>query len=234
MPFPRPTTALTVFALLIGGTALAVAAPAGASDHTVAPGETLSGIAERYCTSVRDLAARNGVDDPHTILAGARLDVGDACGSTVSAAGAVVSHEAEIGSHRYLVATHQAAADEFDVPGDLRMALTFTESRWRSDRVSAAGAVGVGQILPATASWLRGLMDEPDLDESEPVDNVRMSARLLRFLLDRTADDDGPRPRVALAAYFQGIGDVLRNGVDRGGDHYADVVLEHRGWFADL
>jgi hypothetical protein len=57
-----------------------------------------------------------------------------------------------------------------------------------------------------------------------------MSARLLRFLLDRTDD----RTRLALAAYFQGIGDVLRNGVDAGGDHYADVVIERRQWFAGL
>ena len=114
------------------------------------------------------------------------------------------------------------------------MALTFTESRWRSDRVSRSGAVGIGQLLPATAGWLRDLMGEPDLDEAEPVDNVRMSARLLRFLLDRTASSAGDRPRVALAAYFQGIGDVLRNGIDSGGDYYADVVLDRRPWFADL
>jgi hypothetical protein len=77
-------------------------------------------------------------------------------------------------------------------------------------------------------------MGEPDLDEGEPVDNVRMSARLLRFLLDRTASSAGDRPRLALAAYFQGIGDVLRNGIDVGGDYYADVVMDRRTWFADL
>jgi hypothetical protein len=42
------------------------------------------------------------------------------------------------------------------------------------------------------------------------------------------------RSRVALAAYFQGIGDVRRNGVDAGGAHYADVVLARRAWFAGL
>jgi hypothetical protein len=231
---PRTPTWLTAAALT-----LAVGAPAaGALEHTVAAGETLTAIAARYCASVREVADRNGVDDPHLIVVGARLDVVDRCGAGRSGAGqsdaAVTAvtgaSEREIATHLDLVPTLRAAADEFDVPADLLMALTFTESRWRSDRVSAAGAVGIGQILPETAAWLRALMGEPALDAADPTDNARMSARLLRFLLDRTDD----RTRLALAAYFQGIGDVLRNGVDAGGDHYADVVIERRQWFAGL
>jgi soluble lytic murein transglycosylase-like protein len=220
MPFLRRTAA---FAGLVVST-LALAPAVGAEEHTVAPGENLTGIAARYCTSVGDVIARNEVTDPNTIYAGTRLDVVNRCASAPS-----TGHH-EIGSHLHLVPVFRAAATEFDVPVDLLMALTFTESRWRNEQVSAAGAIGIGQLLPATADWLRALMDEPDLEESDVTDNARMSARLLRFLLDRTDDET----RLALAAYFQGIGDVRRNGVDAGGRRYADMVLERRAWFAAL
>src|SRR5918992_4602718 len=60
------------------GTAATVwmAAPAArAGVHVVAPGETLSGIATRYGTTVEALARRNGLSDPGLILAGQRLRV---------------------------------------------------------------------------------------------------------------------------------------------------------------
>jgi hypothetical protein len=250
MPFARrPTTFCLTAGVVAAILVVAEATPARAGEHTVVPGENLTVIADRYCTTVGDLVARNGVGDPHLIHVGTRLDVVDRCAGTSSTAPAEPAIEpsagpigpgadpgwAEIVSHLHLVPTLEAAAGEFDVPTDLLMALMYTESRWRSDRVSSDGAVGIGQLLPATAAWLRDLMDEPDLDEGDPGDNARMSARLLRFLLDRTATSSGAiRTRVALAAYFQGIGDVLRNGVDEGGEHYADVVLAHREWFAEL
>lgn len=250
MPFAhRPITLGLTVGVVAGISVLAGAGPARADEHTVVPGENLTVIAERYCTTIGDLVARNAVGDPHLIHVGTRLAVVDRCrttstttpvepaaewGSGATGAGADPAWM-EIVSHLHLAPTLEAAAGEFDVPTDLLMALMYTESRWRSDRVSAAGAVGIGQLLPATAAWLRELMDEPDLDEAEPADNARMSARLLRFLLDRTATSSGViRTRVALAAYFQGVGDVLRNGVDAGGGHYADVVLAHRERFAEI
>jgi soluble lytic murein transglycosylase-like protein len=63
---------------IVVGTAAAVwmSAPAArAGVHVVAPGETLSGIAARYGTSVQALAATNGLRDPSLILAGQHLRV---------------------------------------------------------------------------------------------------------------------------------------------------------------
>lgn len=48
-------------------------APAGV--HVVAPGESLSRIAERYGTTVQELAALNGLADPDSIVPGQRLAV---------------------------------------------------------------------------------------------------------------------------------------------------------------
>ena len=60
------------------GTAAAVwaSAPgARAGVHVVAPGETLSGIAARYGTTVEALVEANGLRDPSLIIAGHRLRV---------------------------------------------------------------------------------------------------------------------------------------------------------------
>jgi soluble lytic murein transglycosylase-like protein len=113
------------------------------------------------------------------------------------------------------------------VKSSLLKALTYTESRWRQDAASSVGAIGVGQLLPATATWLSGLMGEPSLDLRSTQDNVRLSARLLRLLLDRT----GSTTR-ALAAYYQGIGAVLEHGVTAGGARYAAIVIARQAWFS--
>jgi soluble lytic murein transglycosylase-like protein len=119
------------------------------------------------------------------------------------------------------------AAQEFGVPASLLKALTYTESRWRQDVVSRAGAIGVGQLLPETAQWLAEMMDEPGLDPTSKDDNIRLSARLLRFLLDETGS-----PKRALAAYYQGIGAVLRDGVSDGGARYARIITSRQSWFS--
>lgn len=54
----------------------------GTAVHTVARGETLSGIAARYDLRARDLEALNGIDDVHRIVAGQRLRLSGAPSST--------------------------------------------------------------------------------------------------------------------------------------------------------
>jgi hypothetical protein len=70
-------------------------------------------------------------------------------------------------------------------------------------------------------------MKEPGLDPTSKVDNIRLSARLLRFLLDKA----GSQKR-ALAAYYQGIGAVLREGVSDGGARYARIITDRQAWFS--
>jgi soluble lytic murein transglycosylase-like protein len=127
-----------------------------------------------------------------------------------------------------LVPLFRAAAAEFGVPPDLLMALAYQESRWRAGVVSRAGAIGVGQLLPTTATWVATeLIRQPGLDPRNPQDNIRMSARFLRFLIDLM---QGDLVR-ALAGYFEGPYGVLRVGVSTGGRRYADQVLARRPSF---
>jgi N-acetylmuramoyl-L-alanine amidase len=206
----------------------------------------LTVIASRYGTTVGELVRLNALSDPNHLLVGTTLQVtgkagqGSAGSSTParSSSGKLVPVASsmsgdgrlqfDISAAEQLRTAHllQRAAVEYDVPATLLMALTYTESRWRQDAVSSSGAVGVGQLLPETATWLAGLMEQPKLDVRQRADNIRMSAFLLRLLLDRT-----PTPTHALASYYQGIGAVLSRGLSPAGARYAAVIAGRRAWF---
>src|SRR5262245_34381328 len=90
-----------------------------------------------------------------------------------------------------------AAAQENDLPIDFFTRLIWQESRFEPTAVSRAGAQGVAQFMPATASW-RGLSDPFD-----PLEAIAKSAELLRDL-GREFGNLG----LAAAAYNAGSGRV--------------------------
>ena len=75
---------------------------AHAGVHVVRRGETLSGIALRYGTTVDQLAATNNLADPNFIISGQRLRVGGAGGS---GAAATTSHTVRSGETLSSIAT---------------------------------------------------------------------------------------------------------------------------------
>ncbi len=97
-------------------------------------------------------------------------------------------------------------ADAYGLDARLLVALVAVESNWRPGAVSRAGALGLGQLMPATAAGL-------GVDPSDPLQNLHGVAAHLRSLLDRYADRDRPtRYELALAAYNAGAGAVARYG----------------------
>ncbi|WP_341235617.1 lytic transglycosylase domain-containing protein [uncultured Sulfitobacter sp.] len=74
------------------------------------------------------------------------------------------------------------------------------ESAYRQDAVSSAGAIGLGQLMPATARDL-------GVDPRDPRQNLDGSARYLAMMLETFGD-----PRLALAAYNAGPGAVREHG----------------------
>jgi len=229
---PLCSAALGGLAALVG--AVVLAGPAAADDHTVQPGESLVVIARRHGVSVAELVRLNGIADPDHVVAGARLRLPGSSGATPRSPSATASRTPEEGpvftlsdaQRRQISTLLEQAAWEFHVSPSLLKALTYTESRWRPDIVSTVGAIGVGQLLPATAAWLAGVMGEQSLDVRSTADNIRMSAKLLRLLLDKARSTTR-----ALAAYYQGIGAVLEHGVTAGGARYAAVVTARQRWF---
>jgi soluble lytic murein transglycosylase-like protein len=84
--------------------------------------------------------------------------------------------------------------------------------------------MGIGQLMPDTVTWLNEVVMRTPLSPGDPSDNIRMSARYLRWLLDRTGGD----PAVALAGYYQGLAAVRSSGVFPSTTAYVDDVLSFR------
>jgi len=86
----------------------------------------------------------------------------------------------------------------------LTIALIATESRWRIGARSPVGAIGLGQIMPATAQEL-------GVDVAEPSSNIHGTVVYLAGLLRRYARFQ-PQERYerALAAYNSGAATVDR------------------------
>jgi soluble lytic murein transglycosylase-like protein len=74
------------------------------------------------------------------------------------------------------------------------------ESAYRQDAISSAGAIGLGQLMPATARDL-------GVDPRDPLQNLDGAARYLAMMLDTFGD-----PRLALAAYNAGPDAVRQYG----------------------
>jgi soluble lytic murein transglycosylase-like protein len=117
-------------------------------------------------------------------------------------------------------AIHSAAVEAGIAP-EVAFGLVRTESAFRNSATSHVGAIGLTQLMPATARWLEPGTTRKDL--RDPETNVRIGLRYLARLIDRYDGDT----RLALTAYNRGPGTVDRV-LRRGGDPdngYADKVL---------
>jgi len=115
------------------------------------------------------------------------------------------------------------------LPPKFVFAVIEVESSGRQDAVSAAGALGLMQIMPATGEFVAGRIDVPWRGREslfDPVINVRLGVNYLEGLIERYAN-----VRTALAAYNAGPGNVsrrIRSGRPIPSD-YADKVLAAYG-----
>lgn len=101
---------------------------------------------------------------------------------------------------RQWAAEIDAAAARAGINGRFLAALVWTESYFRQDVVSGAGAIGLTQLMPATAASL-------GVDPHDPIENLSGGARYIREQLEAFRDLE-----VGLAAYNQGPGAVQEAG----------------------
>jgi LysM repeat protein len=100
-------------------------------------------------------------------------------------------------------------ANHYNLSAPLLEAIAWQESGWQQNVVSSAGAVGTGQILPSTASFVSKTLVGLPLNIKSQSDNIRMSAALLSFL----ADMQGNNRCKVIAAYYEGSINVSEHGV---------------------
>jgi soluble lytic murein transglycosylase len=96
-----------------------------------------------------------------------------------------------------------AYAQHYRVPVALARAIVSRESNWQPCVISAKGAVGLMQLMPATAKRL-GVTDRCNLDH-----NISGGVRYLAWLMRRFHND----LRLVAAAYYVGEDTIGRRGL---------------------
>lgn len=228
-----PNRVVTGRTLQIPASGPAATNPSATSTYTIRSGDTLSGIAARTGIGMAALASANGIADPDRLVIGRTLRLpgaGRAASPATAPAPVVAGASAPAGLPSRLrqsptrlayIPIFERWAAHHGVPADLLMAMTWLESGWQQGAVSPTGAVGVGQIMPDTTAWMRDHLIGGPLDPHDVNDNIRMSARYLSWLLDRTGGD----VRLALGGYYQGLNAVRTRGLLPETERYvADIV----------
>ncbi|HVG44357.1 MAG TPA: lytic transglycosylase domain-containing protein [Longimicrobium sp.] len=117
-----------------------------------------------------------------------------------------------------------AAAVANRIDPKVAFGLVRTESGFKNSATSPVGAIGLTQLMPATARWLQRGVTRSDLRNPEV--NLRIGFRYLRGLIDKYEGDT----ELALTAYNRGPGTVDRV-LKRGGNPdngYAGMVMGRR------
>jgi N-acetylmuramoyl-L-alanine amidase len=199
--------------------------PVASATHYVSPGESLSWIAAQYEVSISQLMAANAIGNADYIQAGQALSIpGVFSGLPVVTTNNVprLSRD-EAGWILY------QAEVEFGLPSGIFRALAWQESGWQTWVVSSAGARGLAQVMPETGDWVveNLLWDAADW-RTNPTNNARVGAAFFRYLLGLTGWD----VELALAGYYQGLGNVARYGMYTDTRQYIANVLYFRNWYS--
>jgi soluble lytic murein transglycosylase len=130
--------------------------------------------------------------------------------------------------YEHMIRGHAA---NHDLDPALLAAVVYVESGFDPNATSAAGAIGLMQLLPDTAKGI-ALRTGGDrfvvADLRDPEINVRYGSWYLRHLLDKYGTEEQ-----ALAAYNGGQGNVDRGVMYPETRHYVDRVLELRGIYRE-
>jgi soluble lytic murein transglycosylase-like protein len=103
----------------------------------------------------------------------------------------------------------------------LEEAVAWQESGWQEGVVSGDGAVGIGQILPATTSFVDNYLIGVNLNPNVASDNIRIESLYLAYLIRQVGDN----PCEVAAAYYQGPQAVASYGVFPQSEQYIRDVL---------
>ena len=118
------------------------------------------------------------------------------------------------------------AARHHNLNPNFVLAVSYWESGWNQAARSYTGAIGLMQVEPYTAAWAGPALLGRRVNLSNPVDNAELGAALLRSYLDRLHN-----PKLALAAYYQGLSGVLRHGIYRSSQTYVNGIWRLRNQF---
>ena len=173
------------------------------SDGSLIPSRSQSGFARNYNDGVGQGSASDGL---------AILGETETANELDALRFAALARPAPVPGADVLMAIEATALRYASHPGLRRAELSVTnwltlyranievESAYMQDAISTAGAIGLGQLMPATARDL-------GVDPRDPLQNLDGSARYLAMMLETFGD-----PHLALAAYNAGPDAVRQYG----------------------
>ena len=100
-------------------------------------------------------------------------------------------------------------AGHYNLSLSLLEAIAWQESGWQQGVISPVGAIGTGQIMPGTASFIVNNIIGMRLNINSVSDNIRMSAAFLGYL----SDLEGNNLCATIAAYYEGPINLGKYGV---------------------
>lgn len=187
------------------------------STYVVKAGDNAWAIADATGAPLQDLLAGNGLSDSSVLNIGQELILPVPLPPNAQGLPTDLVASAE---KLALIPVFERWANEYDVPPELVKAVAWFESGWSNDKRSSANAIGIGQLLEITAQFVSEEMIGESLDPTVPEDNIRLSARYLRYLLDNTDSVE-----LAVAAYYQGLTATRQHGVYQLSVFYVEGVL---------
>lgn len=215
--------------------------------YRIKPGDTVFEVARRYRVKVSTLLAANRMGRGDAIYAGKLLAVrvpvkqpkknkrntfGDRTYSDKVVA-AADRNRAELRRRKHpskasVRAMITRTARQYGVQPELALAIGWQESGWKQRVVSPANAIGTMQVIPSTGEFSSRWVGRR-LDLLRANDNVLAGVVLLDKLTDVASEP------VAIAAYYQGLGGVRRNGMYTDTKRYVVNVLRikyrlQHGW----
>jgi soluble lytic murein transglycosylase len=110
------------------------------------------------------------------------------------------------------------------LPEEIAFGLLRSESVFRVDVVSSAGAIGLSQLMPATAADRARILGLKSYDLKDPKDNLAIGLSHYASLVDKT----GGRPLRAMMAYNAGWGRI-KLWITESGDLPDDLMVEALG-----
>jgi LysM repeat protein len=188
--------------------------------YRIRPGDTLGGIAARHGISVSALAALNGIANPNRITVGKVLSLP---GSLPSSGARTESYtpSASSGDIATLLARHAA---RHGVSLSLARAIAWQESRWNQSARSHVGAVGVMQLMPATARWFGPAVLGRTVDPANLNDNIETGVAYLAWLMRQSGD-----LRTTIGGYYQGLASLRQRGPYDDTTAYINSVMSYMG-----
>lgn len=164
-------------------------------------GDTLSDIASTYRMDIWTLARANRIANVNRIFAYQTLCIP----TTTTQRGPNSGSPQPIG---HVSTQLRHSASRYGLPPNLILAIAWEESRWQQNVVSPAGAIGVMQVMPSTATWINSVTNS-HYNVYILQDNIHMGTFYLHWLWQYFHGD----LIKVISAYNEGPGNVTSRGI---------------------